>query len=129
MNDTDDEMTEAEIAKHFGAKLRKPRLMKGPKLSEMSLEQIEEWEKQQDNSNDIYKVAARVKNLATPLDGSLTSTGIMLCNSFTHVFKDLYDFAETIRSKKTKTRLIELIRSKEKIPGDLIAALRSGVKG
>jgi hypothetical protein len=94
----------------------------------MSLEEIEEWEAKQDNSNEIYKIAARVKNLARGGSLNLTPAGEALCNTFVHVAKELYDFAEKIEDKDLKIKLTELIRKHENMPATLIAAMGAGRK-
>lgn len=95
----------------------------------MTLEQIEEWERKQENANDIWKVKSRVQNLASGISGgNLTAVGTMMVNSFVHVVKDLYDFAETIPDKSLRIALIERVRKHESMPGTLIAAASAGVK-
>lgn len=122
----DTPMTEEELAKHFGEVL--PKKKKVQDVSKMTLEEITEWESKQENSNDIYKVAARIKNLARDGKANLTPVGEMLCNTFVHVLKSFYDFAETISDKEIKIKLIELTRKQEAMPGNFIAAAHSGVK-
>jgi hypothetical protein len=126
--EVDKEWSEEELAKHFGEPkpVKKKELTKR-KLAKMSLEEIESWEKAQDNSNDIYKVSARVKNLARAA-GNLTAQGDMLCNTFTHVLMAFYDFASRLEDKDTKIRLTELTRSKEGMPADFIGAAQANVK-
>lgn len=119
-------MSEAELAAHFGESL--PKKKKSKSINKMSLEEIQEWEKKQDNSNDIYKVSARVKNLARSGNANLTPVGDMLCNTFTHVLKAYYDFAESLQDKEVKIKLIELTRKQEEMPGHFIAATQAGVK-
>lgn len=121
------EMDEAEVAKIFNEK--PPKKKKEKSFKKMSLEEIEDWEKAQDNSNDIYKVSARVKNLArAAVKGNLTQQGDMVVNMFTHLFKSFYDFAETVSDKETKIKLIEMTRKQEELPGSLLSALGSGVR-
>lgn len=120
------EMDEADIARHFDEQPKKKK--KPKKTKQMTLEELESLEKAMDNSNDIYKVSARIKNLARGTDASLTGVGDMLCNTFTHVAKNLYDFADTISDKETKLKLIELIRQNENMPAQFIAAIKNGVR-
>ncbi len=120
------QMDEDELAKYF--KERPMKKIRPPDFSKMSLLEIEEWERRQDNSNDIYKVAARVKNLARGGSLHLTPQGEALCNSFVHVVKSLYDFAEKVPDRETRVRLQELIRSHESFPATFIAAAMAGVK-
>lgn len=127
------EMTEEEIAGMFREKgKKKPKdgvdmSAKDP-FKNMTLEEITEWERKQENSNDIYKVKARVANLARGAGASLTPVGEMMVNSFVHVVKDLYDFAETIPDKSLRIAIIERIRKHEGMPGNLIAATSANVK-
>ena len=121
-------MTEEEVARHFGEAPPKKVKIKKSKFEKMTLEEINEWEKAQDNSNDIYKVSARIKNLAREGGGVLTPAGVMLTNSFAHVCKALYDYADTIQEKDIKIKLIEVIRRQESMPAALVAAFSSGVK-
>lgn len=120
-----EEMSEEDLAEHFN--VPKPKKKKQKTLNKMSLEEIESWEKSQDNSNDIYKVSARIKNLARTGGANLTPTGEILCNTYTHVVKGFYDFAETVEDKDTKIKLIELIKKSENMPGTLMAAVNAGV--
>lgn len=123
----DDDMSEEELAAHFNEV--PPKKVEEKQPIDMSVEEVKEWEKQQDNSTDIYKVSARVKNIAR--DGgraSLTDVGEMLCNTYTHVMKAFYDFADKIKDEQTKRDLIELIRKHEDMPGNFIAATRSNIK-
>lgn len=122
------ELTEEELERRFNQKRTKIKKVETKKLSDMSLEEIEDWERKQDNGTDIYKISARVKNLARGGNASLTEQGEMLCNTYTHVVKAFYDFAEKIDDKNTKIQLIQLIRSHENMPGNLIAAAGAGVK-
>lgn len=126
-----EEMSEEELAKMFNEKPKKNQggvdMSKKHPFKGMSLDEIEEWEAKQNNSNDIYKIKARVQNLAVGISGgNLTPVGEMLANTFVHLFKDLYDFADQIPDKEVKIALIEKIRKHESAPGNLIAA--SGVK-
>ena len=68
---------------------------------------------------DIYAIAARIKNLARDYDANLTPLGEQLCNLYTHVIKDFYEFAETL-PEPHKTKLMELIESKEGFCRDVI---------
>lgn len=124
-------MSEEELAAYFNEPLPKkaPKEPVQKSLSKMSLEEIETWEKAQDNSTDIYKIAARVKNLAR-VDGqaALMPAGEMLCNQYTHVLKSFYDFANTIADPELKIRLCKLIQKHEDMPGKLIEA-GVGTKG
>lgn len=90
---------------------------------DMTPEEVKEWEKEQDNSDDIYKIVARVKNHARSKSATLTPVGDALCNTYTHVIKSFYDFANSLTDKNDKIRLIELIRKNETMPGDFIMAV------
>jgi hypothetical protein len=123
------EMSEEELAKHFKEKKEgRKQKEKAKRLEEMSLDEIESWEKTQENSNDIYKIKARVANLARGGNMNLTPVGEILCNSYVHVLKALYDFAEKLDDKNVKIQLIQLIRNNEGMPGNIIAAAAAGVK-
>lgn len=123
------EMSEEDMAKLFKEKRNnKKQKEETKKLKDMTLDEIESWEKQQDNSNDIYKIKARVANLARGPGVSLTPQGEMLCNTYVHVLKALYDFADIIEDRTIKVQLNQLIRSQEGMPGTLIAAAGAGVK-
>src|ERR1700677_1451112 len=123
------EMSEEELARMFKEKRSNKEVKKlGKALKDMSLEEIEDWESAQDNSNDIYKIKARIANLARGPGMSLTPVGEILCNSFVHMLKSLYDFAEKIEDKPTKIQLISIIRNQESVPGTIIAAAGAGVK-
>lgn len=120
-------MTTEELAAYFGESLpKKPKKVKA--VHKMDLQEIQEWEKQQDNSTDIYKIAARVKNLARGGDATLTPVGESLCNVYVHVLKAFYDFADILDDKDTKIKLHELIRKQEGMPGNFIAATHAGVR-
>jgi hypothetical protein len=122
------EMTEDELSRHFKEKrVAKQNVASSKKLKDMSLEEIQDWERAQDNSNDLYKIKARVANIARGGNMVLTPQGEMLANTYVHVLKSLYDFAEKIEDKNIRIQLVELIRSHEGMPGNLIAAAGAGV--
>lgn len=122
------EMSEEELERMFSQKRNKIKKVQPKGLSDMTMEEIEDLERKQDNSTDIYKIAARVKNLARGGNASLTEQGEMLCNTYCHVMKAFYDFADKIQDKNTKVQLISLIRDQEHMPGTLIQAAGAGVK-
>jgi hypothetical protein len=76
---------------------------------------------------DLYALAARIKNLARQNDASLTPMGEAMCNLYIHVINDFYGFAETI-PEPHKTKLIELIKSKEGFCGDVIKLNKRKIK-
>lgn len=126
------EMSEEELAKIFNAKPAKKKageidMSEKEPFKGMTLDEIETWEAKQENNNDIYKVKARVKNHAVSTGAALTAVGEMMVNSFVHVAKDLYDFAETIPDKSLRIALTERIRKHETMPANLIAAASAGV--
>jgi hypothetical protein len=129
-----EELSEEELARHFNDR-PKSKKVNGVDMSKkepfkgMTLDEIESWEAAQQNTNDIYKIKGRVQNLAVGISGgTLTAVGEMMVNSFVHVVKDLYDFADTIQDKSLKIELTERIRKHESMPGTLISAASSGVK-
>lgn len=115
--------TEVELAKHFN----EPPPPE-PVPNKLTNGEILAQEIAQDNSNDIYKLSARVKNLARGNGMGLTPMGDVLCNTYTHVLKAFYTFAETISDQDTKDKLVRLIRTHEDMPGNVIAAAGAGVK-
>jgi hypothetical protein len=122
------ELTEEDLARHFGQTREKKKKGEPKGLNKMTLAEIEAWEAKQDNATDIYKIKARVANLARGANASLTPQGEILCNSYVHVMKAFYDFAEKIEDPDTKIGLISLIRNQEGMPGTSIAAAGAGVK-
>lgn len=130
------ELSEEELERMFQEKPKAVRdrimevdLSKKNPFKGMTLQEIEEWEAKQNNSNDIYKIKARIQNLAVGISGgNLTPVGEMMVNSFVHVVKDLYEFAEYLPDKEQRIRLIERIRKHESMPGTLIAAASAGVR-
>ncbi len=122
------EMSEEELSRLFKEKRQtKKDQPRAKTLKDMTMEEIEAWESAQDNSNDIYKIKARIANLARGPGMSLTPVGEILCNSFVHVCKAFYDFADQVPDPNTKIQLISLIRNQEAVPGTIIAAAGAGV--
>lgn len=128
-DDAQGELSEDDLAKHFKEKrqTKKPKEQE-KQLKDMTLQEIEAWESAQDNSNDIYKIKARVANLARGPGVSLTPQGEMLVNTYVHVLKSLYDFADKLEDKMVKIELVNLLRSHEIMPGTLISAAGAGVR-
>lgn len=128
LNDTENTwgapMSPSEVAKHFNEPTPVPA--KTDPLP-TTPEEVKVWEAKQDNSNDIYKIAARVKNLARGNGGSLTAVGDILCNTYCHVLKALYDQAEKI-PEPHKTAMLDLIKKHEDMPANVISAAGAGVK-
>jgi len=122
------EMSEEELERMFSQKRTKIKKVHPKQLSEMTMDEIEEWEAKQNDSTDIYKIAARVKNLARGNNASLTQQGEILCNSYVHVMKAFYDFADKLQDRAIKVQLTQLIRGQEGMPGTIIAAAGAGVK-
>lgn len=129
-----EELSEEELERHFNQRSSKKAkgevdMSKKEPFKGMSLEEIEAWEAKQENSNDIYKVKGRIQNLAVGISGgNLTAVGEMMVNSFVHVVKDLYDFADTVQDREVRIKLIERIKKHESMPGTLISAASAGVK-
>lgn len=122
LNESEGEsMSESEIASHFGEKVKR---RKKKKKEIITKEDAEQYEKEQNESNDIYKVAARVKNYARSGGGQLTPVGEGLCNAFTHTLMTLYNFAETL-SEDDKNRLLAVLKEQEKMPAQFIAAAKN----
>jgi hypothetical protein len=129
-NSIGEEMSEAELSRFFSTEkpAKKPKKEEEKPFSKMTLEEIKEWEAKHDNSNDIYKVAARVKNLAREGGKSLTAHGEMLANSYVHVLVSLYKFADKLGNAEERIKLTELIRSQEGMPAQVISAAGVGKK-
>lgn len=126
--DYNGEMTDEEIAAHFKEPATQVNSVKNPEDMK-TLEEFNQWEAKQNNSNDIYKVAARIKNLARQ-DGraSLTDVGSALCNTYTHVILSFYKFAESMTDETSKQALISLIRKNESMPADFVAFINANIK-
>ena len=62
------------------------------------------------------------------VQGNLTSQGEMVVNTFAHMVKAFYDFANTLPDGESKIRLTDLTKRQEKLPASLIGALWSGVR-
>ncbi len=122
----EDEFTQEELGEYFNNLPKEDFAVNSQNLEE--LKTINEWEEQQDNSNDLYKIKARVANLARANGASITPVGEMMVNTFVHVLKSLYDFADTIEDKNIRIKLIQKIRSHEGMPATLINAASVGVK-
>lgn len=122
------EMSPSEIAQMFGEQTPSTKIngvdmsLKDP-FHGMTLEEIEEWERTVEESNNIYKIKARLQN---HWGGELNPAGEALLNTFTHVFKDLYTFAENIQDKNMRESLTERIKKHEKAPANLIATITRG---
>lgn len=122
------EMSPSEIAQLFGEQTPSSKVngvdmsIKDP-FHGMTLDEINEWEKTVEESNNIYKIKARLQN---HWGGELTPAGEALLNTFAHIFKDLYTFAGTIYEKEIRNSLVERIKKHEKAPAGLIATTARG---
>jgi hypothetical protein len=72
-----------------------------------------------DDSNSVYAIAARVKNIARDWDASLTPMGEVLCNYYIIVLKDLYDFSENLKEPQKRV-LRDILKSHEDMPRKII---------
>ena len=70
--------------------------------------------------NNIYQISGRIKNHAAAKDHAFSPQGVALCNMFTHVVKELYDFAETLEDKEAASKLRDVIRRQETFPANLL---------
>lgn len=120
-NDKEDQQSARDMAKHFGVEVPFEKPL--PILANMTKEEIEKLEEEEKNSSDIYRIAARVKNLARSGGASLTGVGESMCNLYVHVLKAVYDFADTLEEPK-KEELRALLRKHEDMPGRLIGLSR-----
>lgn len=68
----------------------------------------------------LYNISARVKNLATYGGSNLTPMGVQLCNCYTHVLKELYDFSRTLPDHH-KEVLRAILAKNESMPAELIS--------
>jgi hypothetical protein len=119
---------EESLSRYF--KEKKPKKVREEKktLKNMSIAEIEAWERAQDNATDIYKIKARMMNLARDGGASITPVGEILINSFVHMLKSFYDFADKIEDSSVKIQLTDLIRAQEGVPSGIIKASTSGVR-
>lgn len=70
--------------------------------------------------NDIYQISARIKNAVAFADHALSPQGNALCNMFSHVIKELYDFSETIVDEEIASKLNQIIKKQEEFPAKLL---------
>lgn len=118
-------MSPGEVASHFQEPTPAPEpVVKAPQTEE----ELAAWQKAQDESEDLYKIAARVKNLAREGNKVLTPQGEALCNTYVHVLKSLYEWSNKIPDEALRKELKDFIRSKEDMPGSYISAMMAGVK-
>lgn len=115
-------MSENELAAMFHEKVPDPNEMSKLPTNE---EELKKWEEMQDNSEDIYKIKARIQNQVT---NNLTPVGEMLVNSYTHVMKAFYDFAPKIKDEMLREEFKRLIREQEVMPGNFIGATMAQMK-
>lgn len=70
--------------------------------------------------NNIYQISARIKNAAAINDHAFSPQGVALCNMFTHVVKELYDFADTLEDQEVASKLRRVIQKQETFPARLL---------
>lgn len=122
-DDKKDQLTANEMAKQFGE--GKPETEKTlPDFSVMTKAEVEEWEAKEYNSNDIYRIKARVQNFVAQDGGMLTPVGQILCNTFVHMARDLYNCAETL-PEPYRTQIADIVRKHESMPANVIAASKN----
>jgi hypothetical protein len=66
-------------------------------------------------SDTIYEIVGRIKNLVAKEDIALSPNGVILCNTYALMLKDLYEFSDTLNDVH-KEKLNRLLRSKEELP-------------
>lgn len=120
-DDKEDQLSPAALAAHFGEQA--PAEKKPVDLTMLSRDEIEKLEEEALNSSDIYRIAARVKNLARAGGGSLTPVGEGMCNLYVHVMKAIYDFGDTLEPAK-REELKALLREHENMPAKLLSLTR-----
>jgi hypothetical protein len=69
--------------------------------------------------NDVYAISGRIKNIIAKEGIALSPAGTILINYFTLLFKDLYDFSDSI-PPDSATKLRYLLRNKEDLPKTII---------
>lgn len=112
-----EEMTAEDMAEYFGepAPIVKERPLPTTK------EELDKMGYEEARSEETAKIAARIKNTAAAsVNTNLTHTGVMLCNTYTHVIKSLYSFANTIPDEQVRNQLKELIYKHEDMPANFI---------
>lgn len=114
--DTGPQMSVSELARHF--KEETPKETKTVVPSDP--EEYEKWQKEQHWANTLPRISARVKNAARSAGANLTPNGLALANTYTHLLKELYDFADKL-PEEHKDKLVTLLRSKESLVADYIA--------
>lgn len=112
-----EDMSAEELAELFGLEPEKEPIIN---WSEMDENGIKALEAAQNNALDIYKVKARVTNLARESGAGITPNGEAMVNTYIHVLMSLYAFAAKIKDRTLRNEFIELVRSKEGFPGDVI---------
>lgn len=112
------------LSKLFG-KRKNPRLeyVDGVGYDTSTIHGAIAYEKACDESLNIHKLAARVKNHCTNEGAALTNNGVALCNTFTHHLLELHKFAFKIKDHKLRQEFVELLRRRETIPSQFIKAI------
>lgn len=83
----------------------------------------EKFDKEFSHPEKLENIAGRVKNHVVLKTGaSLTPVGVQMCNMYTHVLKDLYEFANGLPDGK-KAALKALIEKHEDMPANLISVV------
>ena len=72
------------------------------------------------NSNDVYAISGRIKNMISMEDLWLSPAGNILANAYTLVLKDLHDFAEKLPDPYNQ-QLADLLFRNENLPLRVIA--------
>jgi hypothetical protein len=70
-------------------------------------------------SNDIYAICGRIKNIVARKDLALSSAGTILVNTYALVLKELHDFSEKLPVPYNE-ELRDLLIKKETLPGYVI---------
>lgn len=101
-----DEMTDEEVASLFGEPV--------PQLPVF-------------NPNGIYQIAGRIKNHVVFAGFTITPNSEMICNTYSHMLYDFYQFALSLPEKE-RNELEALIRKQEDAAAGLISAAHRNVR-
>lgn len=70
-------------------------------------------------SNDVYAISGRIKNIIARKDLALSTAGTFLVNAYTLALKELHDFSEKLPAPYNE-ELKNLLIQKETLPGCVI---------
>jgi hypothetical protein len=90
----------------------------------------EDFERALDESNDIYKLVARIQKYVAEENLALTNAGRGLCNTFALLLKELHTFADKIADDGLHKELKAILKKHEQTPKEILkwATPRKGSK-